>query len=67
MPASIHQSITIKLNLFLERNNKVPVLDATYENIENSVLKEFDKNCKHLGDRKYLLTIRYAGDDNLGI
>jgi len=65
MSASIHRSITLQLNLFLERNNQVPVHEITYESIEDSVLAVFDKNYKNLGHKKYLLIIQHTSDDDL--
>jgi len=65
MSASIYRSITLQLNLFLERNNQAPVHDITYESIEDSVLAVFDKNYKNIGHRKYLLTVQHISDDNL--
>jgi len=61
----LHQSITLKLHLFLERNNKADVQDAAFESIEKDVLGKFDEKYKNLGDRKYLLTTNYTDNDNL--
>ncbi|PCI96458.1 MAG: hypothetical protein COB14_10020 [Alphaproteobacteria bacterium] len=61
----LHQSITVKLTLILERNNKAKVPNIIYENIENSVLKELDENYRSIDGRIYLLTVTYIDDDNL--
>ena len=60
-----HQSLTLKLHLFLERNNKADVQDSAFENIEKGVLSKFDANYKNLGERQYLLTTNYTDNDNL--
>lgn len=65
MTAGSKQTILLKLNLFLERNNNAKVQDAAYECVENDVLAKFGENYENLGDRKYLLTALYTDSDNL--
>jgi hypothetical protein len=63
--ADLEQSISLKLHLFLERNNNAKVQDAAYECIESDTLVKFDKNHENLGNRKYTLTAHYKDSDNL--
>jgi len=58
-------TIKLKLHLFLERNNNVPVQNSAYDNVENGVLPDFDENYEHLGDNEYLLTAHYTDNDDL--